>query len=81
MWRCIDCNVEYPPEKIENYNKILTKEIHDIDKSNPKSFENFIIKYKTKLHKFNTHILQIKYALIQLYGNVSGFLNSGMLKK
>lgn len=32
------------------------------------------------LHEHNTFVLQIKYALTQLYGNVSGFLWNGMFE-
>lgn len=58
-------------------NKSLQREIENIPKNSPKSFEEFLIKYQLILHDKNTHVIQIKYALTQLYGNVPGFYLNG----
>lgn len=78
-WYCPQCENIMSAEKLEAYNQMLIKEINSIDKRSPTGFEEFIEKYKTDLHSTNTHILQVKYALIQLYGNVTGYALSGVL--
>lgn len=77
-WICQRCNCVVTADKIMKNNQIITNEIQCIDKKNPHKFEDFIEKYKTILHATNSHVLKVKYALMQMYGNVKGFLESGM---
>ena len=44
----------------------------------PRALEEFLIKYQDTLHEKNTHVLQIKYALVQLYGKIAGFAIHGI---
>lgn len=55
----------------------MQNEINSLKKTSPKQFEEFIHRYRDTLHERNTHVLQVKYALTQLYGNVNGFLMHG----
>lgn len=55
-------------------NVILTREIMGLEGGTPKDYEAFLGKYNGTLHDTNTHVLQVKYALTQLYGNVAGFM-------
>lgn len=48
-------------------------EICVLNRKSPRDFEAFLTKYKGALHESNSFVLQIKYALTQLYGNVDGF--------
>lgn len=82
-WKCNICNHEISSKQVVMGNKSLQKEIENIPKNSLKPFEEFLIKYQLILHEKNTHVIQIKYALTQLYGNVPGFFLNGtyMLKK
>lgn len=51
----------------------MLKEIDSLDKTSVKAFEEFLFRYREILHEKNTHVLQVKYALTQLYGNAPGF--------
>lgn len=68
-------------------NNRLQFEIENLPKQSPYDLELFLEKYchrngtntEVLLHQTNSFVLQIKYALTQLYGNVSGFLLHGTL--
>lgn len=46
-------------------------------RSDPELLEVFVRKYSAKIHPLSCHVMEAKFALVQLYGNVSGFLYSG----
>ncbi|XP_055907545.1 SET domain-containing protein SmydA-8 [Eupeodes corollae] len=73
VWRCLLCPHEITAKQIIWGNNAMMKEIESLDKTSPKQFEEFIYRYRETLHEKNTHVLQVKYALTQLYGNVPGF--------
>lgn len=79
VWQCKVCNHEIGAKQIKWGNNALQSEIGNLNKNDPKEFEQFLIKYEGALHPLNTHVIQIKYALTQLYGNVRGFSLSGKL--
>jgi hypothetical protein len=58
-------------------NDAIRQEIAALDKTKPQAFEEFLIKYKDALHLTNWHMLEVKYALSQMYGNMQKFLLSG----
>jgi hypothetical protein len=58
-------------------NDAIRQEISALDKSEPQVFEEFLNKYKDALHPTNWHMLEVKYALSQMYGNMKKFLLSG----
>lgn len=76
VWRCEGCCHEIPAKQIKGGNAALQSEIANLNR-NPKEFERFLVKYAETLHPFNSHVVQIKYALTQLYGNVRGFMLVG----
>lgn len=49
------------------------KEITALDRNSPKEFESFLNKYRGALHETNSYMLQVKYALTQMYGNMEGY--------
>jgi len=59
----------------------LQQEIESLDKTTPEAFEDFLYRHRIELHETNTHILQAKYALTQLYGTAPGYSTEGMLNK
>lgn len=77
VWQCEGCGHEIRAQQIKLGNTALQREIGNLNKNDPKEFERFLIKYAEALHPLNSHVIQIKYALTQLYGNVRGFMLSG----
>lgn len=76
-WACVGCEHRIPARQIALGNKTLQDEIEALDKKSPREFEKFLLRYKDTLHAQNTHVVQVKYALVQLYGNVAGFYLNG----
>lgn len=79
MWICSNCDHKIAGKQLELGNKALQAEFDHLDKRSPREFEEFLMKYEDTLHSTNTHVLQVKYALIQLYGNIAGFRLHGEL--
>lgn len=77
-WKCRLCSHEITAKQISWGNNAMQKEIVALPKNSPRPYEEFIIKYQGTLHERNTHVLQVKYALTQLYGNVKGFQMNGI---
>lgn len=80
-WKCEKCDHEIPAKQIIWGNEAVRKEILTMDKSDPRYLEEFLLKYDDVLHPSNYHILEVKYALTQLYGNADGFKLMGMTVK
>ncbi|XP_059610034.1 SET domain-containing protein SmydA-8-like [Phlebotomus argentipes] len=72
-WKCSACELTIPAQQVIKGNKAIQMEIAALDQHSPKEFEAFLIKYRDVLHGTNTHMLQVKYALSQLYGNIPGY--------
>ncbi|XP_067613512.1 SET domain-containing protein SmydA-8 [Eurosta solidaginis] len=73
IWKCQLCPHEIPAKQISWGNNAMLKEIESLKKFSPRAFEEFLHRYRDTLHEKNTHMLQVKYALTQLYGSVPGF--------
>jgi hypothetical protein len=76
-WKCEVCSHTISGRQMAWGNDAIRQEIAALDKSKPEALENFLDKYKDALHPKNWHMLEVKYALSQMYGNMSGFLLSG----
>ncbi|XP_017782905.1 PREDICTED: protein msta [Nicrophorus vespilloides] len=72
-WKCDKCNHLLGHDELDSLNEVLRREVYCIDRSDPENFENFLKKYKDVLHETNCHVLEVKYALTQMYGNLAGF--------
>ncbi|XP_021942369.1 protein msta [Zootermopsis nevadensis] len=75
-WKCEVCSHTIPGRQMAWGNDAIRREISALDKSKPQGLEDFLDKYKGALHPANGHILEVKYALSQMYGNMQGFLLS-----
>nr|XP_022917616.1 protein msta isoform X1 [Onthophagus taurus] len=73
-WECEQCSRSMNAKQYSYGNETLKNEILRLDKKNPKKFEEFLEKYKDILHPTNSHVLEVKYALSQMHGNMDGFL-------
>lgn len=74
QWKCTSMSCDHIM-KADVYNagqKSLMHEICSLNRESPKEFEGFLAKYRGALHETNTFVLQVKYALTQLYGNCPG---------
>jgi hypothetical protein len=76
-WKCEVCSHMIPGRQITWGNDAIRQEIAALDKTKPQALEGFLDKYKDALHPTNWHMLEVKYALSQMYGNMQGFLLSG----
>lgn len=91
-WNCENCSFQMSATNVQYIQNRLQFAIENLQKHSPYDFEMFLEKYCYRngstptdevvdsdilLHEQNTFALQIKYALTQLYGNVSGFLWNG----
>lgn len=76
-WECPNCLHRIQFRQVVIGNKSLSDEIDKLNKKSPMEFERFLDRYSGTLHARNTYTLQVKYALVQLYGNVAGFYLNG----
>jgi hypothetical protein len=76
-WKCEVCCHVIPGRQIAWGNEAILQEIAALDKSKPQALEKFLDKYRDALHPTNWHMLEIKYALSQMYGNMQGLFLSG----
>ena len=76
-WKCEVCSHMISGRQVACGNDAIRQEIVALDKTKPQVFEEFLIKYKDTLHPTNWHMLEVKYALSQMYGNMQKFLLSG----
>ncbi|KAH8405988.1 hypothetical protein KR215_001817, partial [Drosophila sulfurigaster] len=72
-WKCQVCNIVKGAREVLTQDAKLQQEIESLDKSTPAALEDFLYRHRIELHETNTHILQAKYALTQLYGSAPGF--------
>lgn len=77
-WECASCKHRIQAKQIVVGNKSLSDELDRLNKKSPMEFERFLDRYRDTLHARNTHAVQVKYALVQLYGNVAGFYLNGL---
>lgn len=76
-WKCEICSHVIPGRQMAWGSDAIRQEIAALDKSKPQVFEDFLNKYKEALHPTNWHMLEVKYALSQMYGNMEKFLLPG----
>lgn len=76
-WQCDACHHRTSTKQIRYTHTTLQNEIANLNRNDPMEFEHFLVKYSDILHPLNSHVVQVKYALIQLYGKVRGFTLNG----
>ncbi|XP_034481961.1 SET domain-containing protein SmydA-8 [Drosophila innubila] len=80
-WKCQLCNIVKSAKEVLTQDANLQQEIEELDKTTPEALEDFLYRHRVELHETNTHILQVKYALTQLYGNAPGFAMEELSEK
>nr|XP_018907165.1 PREDICTED: protein msta-like [Bemisia tabaci]XP_018907166.1 PREDICTED: protein msta-like [Bemisia tabaci] len=81
-WQCTSCSKIFTAKQISLGNDALKKELQSLDKSSPSQLEHFLESYLTfdgVLHENNCHVLEAKYALCQIYGNMLSELSDDQL--
>ncbi|XP_059479054.1 SET domain-containing protein SmydA-8-like [Neocloeon triangulifer] len=73
-WKCYNCEAQMTAKQVTWGNQALQKELEAMDKTGPQQLEAFLERYKAILHQTNSHALQAKLALTQIYGNTPGYL-------
>ncbi|KAH8419595.1 hypothetical protein KR222_008130, partial [Zaprionus bogoriensis] len=79
-WKCQLCSVTQTARQVLTQDAKLQQELESVEKT-PVALEDFIYRHRIELHETNTHILQAKYALTQLYGTAPGFAMDGECSK
>lgn len=72
-FKCEVCDHEIAAKQVNWGNEALRNEILSLNKTDPKQFETFLNKYKDILHSNSSHVLEVKYTLSQMYGNLNGY--------
>ncbi|KAH8244081.1 hypothetical protein KR038_000446 [Drosophila bunnanda] len=78
-WKCQLCNLKRSAKEVLTVDNQLQQELESLDKTTPVALEDFIYRHRADLHETNTHILQAKYALTQLYGSAPGYAMDGKI--
>lgn len=80
-WHCTACGHTVPAKLVKTGNENLKGEIARLDKSTPAALEAFLKKYGVEsvgvLHPTNSYVVQVKHALVQMYGNRPGLSYAG----
>ncbi|KAH8370423.1 hypothetical protein KR093_003406, partial [Drosophila rubida] len=80
-WKCEVCNVVKGAREVLTQDAQLQQELEALDKTTPAALEDFLYRHRIELHETNTHILQAKYALTQLYGSAPGYSMEELTEK
>ncbi|EDW69913.1 SET domain-containing protein SmydA-8 [Drosophila virilis] len=80
-WKCEVCNLKRSAKEFLTQDAKIEQELESLDKTTPLSLEDFLYRHRVELHETNTHILQAKYALTQLYGHATGFAMDELSEK
>lgn len=77
QWRCEKCDYIISGRQMLWNNDAMKIAIRDLEKY-PWEFERFLEIYEDVLHPTNCHALDVKYALVQMYGNMDGYTLPGI---
>lgn len=72
MWKCTTCQTTFSDAK--DRHDAIRKELKDLvpqSRSCPQLMEDFVRKYSSHIHPSSCHVVEAKFALIQLMGNSS----------
>jgi hypothetical protein len=79
-WECSDCGSVQKVEQIKRFHdsvRMELKQIAQLARNHPEQLEDFIRKYSGAIHPDSCHVIEAKYALVQLYGNTPQLLYDG----
>lgn len=70
-FECLSCREIYSENDIKERKEQLSHAIKMANKSSPEELENLLKEFKNVVHSTSSAVLEIKYALIQLYNQLS----------
>lgn len=79
-WECSDCGSVQKVEQIKRFHdsvRMELKQIAQLARNHPEQLEDFIRKYSGAILPDSCHVIEAKYALVQLYGNTPQLLYDG----
>jgi hypothetical protein len=82
-WECSDCGSVQKVEQVKRVHdsaRMELKQIAQLAQNRPELLEDFIRKYSGAIHPDSCHVIEAKYALVQLYGNTPQLLYHGFYK-
>lgn len=80
LWSCDKCNAKYEASEIAAKLKMLQQQIDNLHKRSPTECENFLLKSYSMTPPNHLLLVEIKYILCLLYGNISEFQYKGEKK-
>lgn len=74
-WQCITCSTPIDPDYLIRMTSVMTEEADELESGSPsvKACEQFLEKWSTTFHTNHATMLNIKYALLHLYGSEEGY--------
>ncbi|KAA0203419.1 hypothetical protein HAZT_HAZT011229 [Hyalella azteca] len=74
-WKCITCSTPVDPDYLVRMTSVMTEEAEELESTNPtiRSCEQFLEKWAPTFYTNHACLLNIKYALIHLYGSEEGY--------
>jgi len=74
-WKCVTCNKPMDPENLARMISVVSEEADELESNNPtvKSCEKFLEKWSSTFHPNHAILINIKYALLHLYGSEEGY--------
>jgi len=74
-WRCMQCKTPMDSDYIARMLSVVSEEADELESNNPtiQTCEQFLEKWSTTFHTNHAFFLNIKYALLHLYGSEPGY--------
>jgi hypothetical protein len=82
-WECNDCGSVQKVEQVKRAHdsaRMEWKQSVQLARNRLELLEDFIRKYSGAIHPDSCHVIEAKYALVQLYGNTTQLLYHGFYK-
>lgn len=82
-WQCNQCGSIRKVEQVKKFHESIRAELKQtaqLGRNRPELLEDFVAKYSTTLHPDSCHVIEAKFALVQLYGNTAQLLHQGFYK-
>ncbi|XP_015595616.1 protein msta isoform X4 [Cephus cinctus] len=71
-WKCNNCGEITLANEMTWNDEVIRSEIRSLELTDPNELEGFLERYKNTLHETNSHVIEVKYALTQLYSGEYG---------
>lgn len=76
-WRCKDCHLELPASQVILVLNQARSSLDYLDKKSIRACEKYLMNFEEKLSATSVFIVDVKFTLSLLYGNVAGFMIDG----